>query len=191
MNSELDNKLMKRFPFIFADRYASMERTCMCWGFSCGDGWFDLLYLACLGIEEEYRKTYSWYERLYHSLCFHILPKWNRFISKQPEWMCKNMIYTNWGGKKFHRKIKRFYIHMPYWMKASQVKEKFGTLRFYMTSSTPKINEYIDIAEKLSHTTCMTCGKPGKLIPSGWWYTACEEHTDPKDKKEEQKKEIE
>jgi hypothetical protein len=41
MRKELDDLLCQRYPLIFSERNMSMKETCMCWGFSCGDGWFD------------------------------------------------------------------------------------------------------------------------------------------------------
>src|SRR3990172_2713768 len=38
--------------------------------------------------------------------------------------------------------------------RAIQVKEKFGTLRFYMTSSTPQMEKEINKAAALSAKTC-------------------------------------
>lgn len=44
MKPELDAKLVKAFPLLYADRNAPMQQTCMCWGFETGDGWYDLIY---------------------------------------------------------------------------------------------------------------------------------------------------
>lgn len=41
---------------------------------------------------------------------------------------------------------------------ADQVKEKFGTLRFYMSRATEQMNLAIDEAENLSTKTCEDCG---------------------------------
>ena len=60
--------------------------------------------------------------------------------------------------------------------KASQVKEKFGTLRFYMTQETPEMTAAIDEAEYASAHTCETCGKPGKLMGGSWIKCVCSEH---------------
>jgi hypothetical protein len=57
---------------------------------------------------------------------------------------------------------------------ASQVKEKFGTLRFYMTSETPEMSAVIREAEKASGETCEKCGQPGELRSGGWWVTLCD-----------------
>ena len=44
MNEELDRKLVKAFPLLYGDRNASMQSTAMCWGFSCGIGWLDIIW---------------------------------------------------------------------------------------------------------------------------------------------------
>lgn len=44
MRQELDDKLVKDFPLLYADRYASVTQSCMPWGFDVGDGWFDIVY---------------------------------------------------------------------------------------------------------------------------------------------------
>jgi len=51
MRNELDIKLMKRFGFLYRDRSRPMTETCMCWGFDCGDGWFDILWKLSTDIE--------------------------------------------------------------------------------------------------------------------------------------------
>ena len=47
MKKELDELLCQRYPLIFADRRRSIKESCMGWGFSCGDGWFDLIDTLC------------------------------------------------------------------------------------------------------------------------------------------------
>lgn len=59
--------------------------------------------------------------------------------------------------------------------RASQVKEKFGTLRFYMSYETEEMYGAISMAEEMSAITCEVCGKPGKLYNDGWCVTRCEE----------------
>lgn len=183
MTPAIEHKLIKRFPMIFADVYADMTRTNMCWGIACGDGWYDILYVTCLGIEEEYNKIYPWYKKLYHRAAYYFIPRWNRLIDKQPEWMMKTKYWGPSGEEKNPYKVKRFYLHMPSWAKASQVKEKYGTLRFYLTFGTDKMHDYTDLAEKMSETTCESCGKYGELRGKWWLYTSCEEHAKEEDKK--------
>lgn len=51
MNNNLDTILVNRYPKIFKDRFGNMQQTSMCWGFECGDGWFDLIDQLCSSIQ--------------------------------------------------------------------------------------------------------------------------------------------
>lgn len=59
--------------------------------------------------------------------------------------------------------------------RASQVKEKFGLLRVYMSSETDEMSKLIEEAENKSETICEQCGKPGKLYTQGWCIVQCPE----------------
>lgn len=63
-----------------------------------------------------------------------------------------------------------------------QVKEKFGTLRYYVNGSSDSIDALIDEYEMLSGHICDVCGKFGKLRGKGWYYTSCDEHAKEQDK---------
>lgn len=56
----------------------------------------------------------------------------------------------------------------------SQVKEKYGGLRFYVYGGGDRIRGMIDFAESFSYKICESCGNPGKLSQNGWWRTLCE-----------------
>jgi hypothetical protein len=58
--------------------------------------------------------------------------------------------------------------------KASQVKEKFGTLRFYLTMGTDEMFDLVDKAEAVSAVTCEGCGQPGSQRGGGWIVTNCD-----------------
>ena len=61
-------------------------------------------------------------------------------------------------------------------MFAEQVKEKMGTLRFYMSYDNRKIANLIDEYEDKSAHICEVCGKPGKTYEGRWVRTVCNEH---------------
>ena len=64
---------------------------------------------------------------------------------------------------------------------STQIKEKFGTLRFYTTRSIPEIDKLIDYAETESGKVCDWCGKDGTLYDSGGCVrTRCYNHQDPR-----------
>ncbi|QOG19145.1 hypothetical protein [Bradyrhizobium sp. SEMIA] len=61
---------------------------------------------------------------------------------------------------------------------ATQIKEKYGTLRFYWQGALSpdayvKVEEVIDLAEARSACTCEICGESGRLHDSGWLVTRC------------------
>ena len=64
-----------------------------------------------------------------------------------------------------------------------QIKEKFGTLRFYYHFASPKekpfrrqIKDIVDKWEERSEETCENCGKPGTLRTDRYWIqTLCDD----------------
>ena len=137
MRKELDEKLCADYPDIFVDRRADMRTTCMCWGFDCGDGWYELLNDLCKKLAALRRVT-------------------------------------------------------GVGVRASQVKEKYGTLRFYVwgesdsdrckaTGATQEdlavigviVYDIIDRASSRSAYTCERCGGRGRVVARGWYACRC------------------
>lgn len=143
MKKELDEYLCKVYPKLMADRHAPMTETCMCWGFECGDGWFNIL---------------------------------NQLM----------------GNIQHHIDWKNSTEEVVPQVVVEQVKEKFGTLRFYYRGGDDYISGLVSMAESMSGVTCETCGNPGTRTSGGWIKTACKEHCGedydtPEDELEEQK----
>ena len=145
MNEENSAKLTADFPRLYRN---AVERK-RSYSFSCGDGWFDLVYKLSADIEAEAKKL-------------------------------------------------RLDQESDSWPLALQVKEKFGTLKFYcltgdgtdefkpesvgqMLSFRPmpgnqNIRALIMQAEQASATICDQCGQPGELqTEGGWWRIVCSE----------------
>lgn len=60
---------------------------------------------------------------------------------------------------------------------ASQVKEKFGELRFYYRGGSDYSSSVVRLAESLSSHVCEVCGGLGKGVSlMGWMQTRCSEH---------------
>lgn len=59
---------------------------------------------------------------------------------------------------------------------ATQVKEKFGGLRFYYNGGDEFIEGLVQMAEEFSYKICEKCGNAGKLRNKGWIRTLCDEH---------------
>jgi hypothetical protein len=137
LTPEHDTQLCTEFPVLYRDRHRSMRESCMCWGFSCSNGWFQIIYDLSKKIAG-------------HSTC------------TCPDWM-----------EGPHQRNEHCPMNGPPPV-ASQVKEKFGTLRFYVDYADEEINEWIDEAEKLSAVTCEMCGGAGHLQEGSWLRTLCD-----------------
>jgi len=124
MNKKLTDSLLKKYPVVFGQHKLPMTDTAMCWGFSCGNGWYDII----------------------DSLAF--------LIQRENEKLKEN-------GENIT-------------IQAVQVKEKYGTLRFYTNYSTDYIDGAISMAEAMSGLICEECGSTdGVTQTTGWIRTLC------------------
>ena len=133
MKQELDELLCQRYPKIFVDRHGDMKQTLMCWGFECGDGWFNIIDRLCSNIQ--------------HHVDWAQLQK------------------EKYGRGEGCTQVV-----------AVQIKEKFGTLRFYTNGGNEQIYGMIRMAESMSAVTCEECGAPGHTHGGGWVRTLCDVH---------------
>ena len=127
MKQELDDYLCKVYPKLFADRNKPMTETCMCWGFECGDGWFNIINQLCQNIQH----------------------------------------HIDWKNKS-EEVVPQVVV--------DQVKEKFGSLRFYYHGGDDYISGLVSMAESMSGVTCEVCGSPGESRNEGWIKVLCDEH---------------
>ena len=58
----------------------------------------------------------------------------------------------------------------------SQLKEKYGTLRFYYSGGDDTIDGMVSMAESMSGVTCEECGNIGESNNGGWIKVLCEPH---------------
>lgn len=57
----------------------------------------------------------------------------------------------------------------------TQIKEKFGSLRWYDNWSTEEVSQIIRKYESISARTCIDCGKPATKISTGWICPYCDD----------------
>ena len=76
------------------------------------------------------------------------------------------------------KKLNVYAIKKKISIQATQVKEKYGDLRYYLNYEDNVISGYVRHASKLSETTCELCGKPGTLLGGKWFKVRCEECKD-------------
>ena len=136
MKQELDELLCKKYPKMMVNRNKDMKETCMCWGFDCGDGWYDLIDELCANIQG--------------------------YIDNNPSKNIPQVV-------------------------AEQVKEKFGTLRFYTQGGDDLTSGMIWFAESMSGRICETCGNPGTRKGGGWIKTICKPCEDAREKEQEER----
>ena len=129
MKQEYDTYLCTTFPKMFVNRYKPMTETTMCWGFECGDGWFNIINQLCANIQH----------------------------------------HIDWKNRK---------EEVVPQVTVDQVKEKFGSLRFYFTGGDDYIRGMATMAESMSGVTCEECGNPGSTVGRGWLTTLCEKHAE-------------
>lgn len=115
MNKENTKYLLETYPKLYEQYYLPMNQTSMCWGFECGDGWFDII---------------------------NNLSK--KIVEIDPD------------------------------VRAVQVKEKFGGLRFYTNGGNDEVYALINNAEDLSYKTCEYCGSTENVTQTrGWIVSLC------------------
>lgn len=123
MHKTLQDKLFKKYPKIFRQRYYDIKESAMPWGFECSDGWYWLLDNLCSKLQ------------------------WDIDKNKQPQ------------------------------IEATQVKEKFGGLRFYTAGETERQDGMISLAMHMSNSICEECGSTEGVeqTTQGWIRTLCKE----------------
>jgi hypothetical protein len=83
-------------------------------------------------------------------------------------------IRLSWQSRIQNLGFKAFVVWPHTGFAVQQVKEKFGTLRFYCPGNDA-IDRYVQLAERLSSVTCEDCGKRGTANDSGWIRTQCDD----------------
>jgi hypothetical protein len=177
MKQELDEYLCKVYPKMMVNRNLHMTETCMCWGFECGDGWFPILNQLMCNIQHHI----DWRVRQRE-----VAIKFNEMTTQLKagdstlfDEAMKDVINQEYKEQRRQELIEGSLREIPELVPQvtlDQVKEKFGTLRFYYSGGDDYISGLVSMAESMSGVTCETCGKPGTSTGGGWIKTACKEH---------------
>jgi len=176
MKRELDEYLCKVYPKMMINRDKSIQETCMCWGFECGDGWFQILNQLMSNIQHhiDWRERQRDIDIKFNEMAVQLKAGDSTLFDES----MKDMLNRDWVEKR-----KQELIDLPLreikecpQVTLDQVKEKFGTLRFYYTGGDDYISGLVSMAESMSGVTCETCGKPGTRTRGSWIKTACKEH---------------
>jgi len=178
MSPEKDKALIEKYPLIFANRQGSPKETLMCWGFECGDGWYEIINNLCSLIQNHIDNVNNQREKM---------NRYNIMINdaKNGDWTSFNEYYSHikadYRNEYKLRAVSAEFQPLPdpvSQVVAVQVKEKFGSLRFYYNGGNEHVCGLVRMAEAMSAVTCEECGSPGKMRGPGWILTLCDLHAE-------------
>lgn len=160
MSPELEQQLYEKYPEIFVQHKWDPRNSAMCFGFEHGDGWYNILDVLCFALMQTVKTCR---DRL----------NWLENIGVGNEKWTNGDKVTEEEIKDARYKLDEALRELP---RATQVKEKFGGLRFYVTRANTEEESYLYFAELMSTHTCEVCGSPGKSQGKGWIRTLCDGH---------------
>jgi hypothetical protein len=175
MKQELDKLLCEKYPKMMVNRNKNMQETCMCWGFECGDGWFNILDQLMGNIQhhidwkEKQRKWAMEYNEMAAQAKAGNFDLFEASMKDRPNDEYKEKRLAEIVAGDF-RTVPESIAQVT----LDQVKEKFGTLRFYYSGGDDYISGLVSMAESMTGVTCEECGNPGESRGGGWIHVYCE-----------------
>lgn len=151
MSPELDQHIREKYPLIF-------QNSCE---MSVGDGWFDIIDKLCANIQghiDAVAQNKEW------------AIKWNKEVN-DPDY--------DWADRSFVKREERKVPELVEQVIATQIKEKFGTLRFYYQGGDDYIRGLEAMADSMSAVICEECGCPGQRHSTkkrSWIRVLCDKH---------------
>jgi len=179
MKKELDELLCKKYPKMMVNRNKNMQETCMCWGFECGEGWYNILNQLMGNIQHHI--DWRLRQREVAIKMREIAAQLKAGNSELFDQDMKDTINLEYKEKRKQELIDDPLREVPEpipQVTLDQVKEKFGTLRFYYSGGDEYISGLVSMAESMSGVTCEECGNPGKQVGGGWITTLCQTHAE-------------
>jgi len=174
MKQELDKLLCERYPKMMVNRNKDMQETCMCWGFECGDGWFNILDQLMGSIQHhiDWKEKQRKWAIDYNAMAAQC--KAGNF--ELFEETMKALPNDEYKEKRLAEIVAGDFREVPEsipQVTLDQVKEKFGTLRFYYSGGDDYIEGMVRLAEGMTEVTCESCGNVGERRGGGWVHTYC------------------
>jgi hypothetical protein len=151
MIPELEQHIIEKYPLIFS-------RPC---DIGINDGWFDIIDLLCANIQNHIDNAVT--QRQYAI-------EWNEDVN-DPEY-----VWTKFGERK-----ERVVPELVEQVVATQIKEKFGTLRFYYSGGDDYIRGLESMATSMTSRICEVCGNPGtsrSTEKQRWVLVLCDKHAE-------------
>lgn len=176
MKTELQNKLVERYPefFEYLKEYKGPLMP-IAFGFECGDGWYEILDALMDGIHNKIKTSIEFPDK-------EIKSKFWRWVFNGLERKLRRKSYKwkkVWKTTQRFKKMFKTVNSKPLQVNLTQVKEKFGGLRFYFDTSGGRnrdsweIDGMVRLAENLSYRTCEFCGSTKNVGMTKGWLTVC------------------
>lgn len=174
MKKELEQQLYKMYPLLFSEKDLGMAHTCLFYGIECGDGWFPLIKSLCHAIQshlnsqkDRIKWNTDWNNMLLAAQIhndFSLFEEYyKRYTSERREHQRAHIMAL------LPRSVEKETLQVI----VQQVKQKFGTLRFYYNGGDDYISGLVSMAEIYSAKVCEQCSSPAILNKSGWIRALC------------------
>lgn len=170
-------KLCEKYPKIFADRNKSPMESCLAFGIETGPGWYNIIDQLCHNIQWHIDGTAKAREG---AVAYNIMRQqasignWKLF-DEYHDFATLPAQIERYKDELLKSSARKVFDLVPQ-VVAAQVKEKFGTLRFYYDGGDSVIEGMVYMAESMSGVTCEVCGAPGITGGRGYISTKCEVH---------------
>jgi hypothetical protein len=159
MKPDLEEKLFAKYPAIFEGRTLGPKESLMCFGLAVGDGWYNIIDALCESLYRPVRIAEAEYRHM----------RWRELN------VGKGDLVTAVDVERARLAALAAQGEVP---RAVQVKEKFGSLHFYLTRTpTSEQQVAVEFAEAMSRCTCEICGSPGEILRDRWHKALCEKHS--------------
>ena len=173
MKAELQKQLIEKHPefFSYLKDYNGPVIPIQ-FGFECGDGWYDLLN-SLMGQIKSYTEYNIKRKRIKNGYIRFIYNYIGDISNKLPHKYSKYLLKLR---KNISKKVKweEYKVFQP--INVTQIKEKFGGLRFYTNGHDDLVGGMIWLAEHMSYNICEHCGSTKNVSQTkGWITTLCED----------------
>jgi hypothetical protein len=151
MTPELEQHIREKYPLIFSQRCEM----------SINDGWFDIIDILCGNIQNRIDNVIR--QREYTI-------EWNENVN-DPDFEWTAFV------KREEREVPKLIEQVV----ATQIKEKFGTLRFYYSGGDEFIRGLESMAASMTSRICEQCGCPGtsrSTKKQRWVLVLCDKHAE-------------
>ena len=175
----LEQYLIKKYPDLFhKNKSGELECPCGAW---VPSGWEKIVDDLCGAITQYTKGSYSLNSEVTNNAyyfwkgCASFLDwchrKFIKVFPKYNKWEYNKSVFTfiEKFRQRYYKCLKYNKVYPPS-VKIDQIKEKFSSLRFYITGGDKQIQGMIQMAEYISNRTCEVTGNAGVICSRNGWY---------------------